>query len=98
MHLSIRTKLFLTLLLGGFLVVVGTHAFIYWSFRQGVAELADAREQQRIVTIADRLIDAYGETQSWQPLRSDTRRWIAILTGATSQAPEPPALTLDPPW
>lgn len=87
MHLSIRTKLFLTLLLGGLLVVVGTHAFIYWSFRQGVTELADAREQERIGAIADRLIDAYSENQSWQPLRADTRRWIAILVGGVSQGP-----------
>lgn len=49
MILSIRAKLFLTLLLACLLVVAGTQAFVHWSLRQGLVELADAREDRKSV-------------------------------------------------
>lgn len=81
MRLSIHTKLFLTLLLACVLVLLGTQAFVQWSFRRGLVELADAREQGRVEQIADRLIDIYRRDQSWRPLLEDHRLWVAALRG-----------------
>ncbi len=81
MTLSIRAKLFLTLLLACLLVVIGTHAFVRWSIEHGLIELADARESERIGTIAERLIAVYADSGSWEPLRADKSLWIAALLG-----------------
>ncbi|WP_295443200.1 ATP-binding protein [uncultured Thiodictyon sp.] len=81
MALSIRAKLFLTLLLACLLVVIGTHAFVRWSLQQGLIELADAREGERIAEIAERLTMVYAQDGGWEALRTDPRRWVAILIG-----------------
>lgn len=46
MSLSIRTKLFLTLLTATALVVVGMLVFTRWSFERGLVEFAQARQQE----------------------------------------------------
>ena len=79
MSLSIRTKLFLTLLLACLLVVLGTNAFVRWSIQQGLIELADARESERIAAIAERLAAVYARDGSWDRLRADRRRWVSAL-------------------
>jgi two-component system sensor histidine kinase BaeS len=81
MTLSIRAKLFLTLLLASLLVVIGTHAFVRWSLQQGLIELADARETERIAEIAERLSALYVQDGSWERLRTDRRRWVFTLFG-----------------
>lgn len=79
MGLSIHTKLFLTLLLACVAVLLGTQAFVDWSFRRGLVELADAREQQRLEQIAAQLTDIYRREHSWAPLLDDPQLWIASL-------------------
>ena len=81
MTLSIRAKLFLALLLACLLVVIGTHAFVRWSLEQGIIELADARETERIAEIAERLTSVYAQDGSWDGLRRDQRRWVSVLIG-----------------
>lgn len=81
MTLSIRAKLFLTLLLASLLVVIGTHTFVRWSLQQGLIELADARESERIAEIAERLTALYAQDGTWDRLRADRRRWVATLFG-----------------
>ena len=88
MILSIRAKLFLTLLLACLLVVAGTQAFVHWSLRQGLVELADAREAERIAVIAERLTAVYAQDGSWDGLRGDKRRWVMLLSGREFD-PEP---------
>jgi two-component system, OmpR family, sensor histidine kinase BaeS len=80
-NLSIHTKVFLTLLLACVLVLLGTQAFVYWSLRQGLIELADAREQARLEVIAERLTEIYAREESWAPLRASPRLWVAALLG-----------------
>jgi len=109
MTLSIRTKLFLALLLACLLVVIGTLAFVRWSLEQGIIELADARETERIAEIAERLTMVYAQDGSWDGLRGDMRRWISALVGrdlggdadaAPGRAPgaERPRRYQPPPW
>jgi two-component system sensor histidine kinase BaeS len=79
--LSIRTKLFLTLLLATALVVAGMLVFMRWSFQVGLVELAEARQESRIERVRERLEERYREDGSWEPLRGNKRLWIATLLG-----------------
>ncbi len=81
MTLSIRTKLFLTLLVASALVVTGMLGFMRWSFQRGLVEFATNRQEERIAAIADRLAERYRGDGGWERLRSDRRLWIATLRG-----------------
>lgn len=81
MTLSIRTKLFLTLLIASALVVAGMLAFMRWSFERGLIELVDARQEERIARIGDRLTEIHRRDGGWERLRADKRLWVAALTG-----------------
>lgn len=78
-RLSIRAKLFLTLLLTAVLAVVGTQAFVHWSFLRGLKELAEIREQEQIARIGERLIARYERDGTWQRLKQDRQRWLRLL-------------------
>ncbi|NCA72467.1 MAG: HAMP domain-containing protein [Sphingobacteriia bacterium] len=79
--LSIHAKVFLTLLLAAVLVLVGTQSFVRWSLQQGLIELAEAREQARIQSIAERLTELYARTGDWSELRASRRLWVGVLLG-----------------
>ncbi|AHF04312.1 histidine kinase [Marichromatium purpuratum 984] len=81
MSISIRVKLFLTLLLACVLVLVGTQAFMHWSLERGLVELVDAREQARLEQVGEHLIDSYREHGDWQALRAEPRRWFNAISG-----------------
>ncbi len=102
MRLSIHSKLFLTLLLACVVVLVGSHAFIQWSFQRGMVELADEREQERIGHISDRLIELYRREGSWEPLIKNRRLWRFALIGdhdsGPGPGPEQPRFDRQPPW
>ena len=78
--LSIRTKLFLTLLTAGSLAVAGMHAFMTWSFNNGLVEFAETRQQERLELIAERLVERYKADGGWERLAADKGIWIGILT------------------
>ena len=102
MTLSIRTKLFLTLLIASALVVGGMLGFIRWSFQRGLVEFAATRQDERIAAIAARLADRYREDGGWERLRADRRLWIATLKGWTDRPRPEPELRdphrHPPPW
>lgn len=81
MTLSIRAKLFLTLLTASSMAVAGMHAFMRWSFNNGLMELAESRQQERVDRIGERLLERYREDGGWQRLAADKRLWIAALSG-----------------
>jgi len=81
MNLSIRTKLFLTLLTASTLAVLGMQAFMHWSFHNGLMKLAEARQQERVDAISQRLVERYREDGGWERLAGDKRLWVSILLG-----------------
>lgn len=84
MTLSIRTKLFLTLLVASALVVTGMLGFMRWSFQRGLVEFAASRQEERVAATADRLAERYREDGSWEQLRTHRRLWIATLRGGNN--------------
>jgi len=87
MKLSIRTKLFLTLLIAGTLAALGSQAFMRWSIRNGLIELAETRQQERLERIRERLVERYREDGGWKRLKDDERLWIDALTGRGEDFP-----------
>ena len=81
MRLSIHSKVFLTLLLACVVVLAGSHAFVQWSFQRGLVEFADAREQERIARVSERLIDIHQREGSWRALIADRQLWLYALHG-----------------
>ena len=77
---SIRTKVFLTLLIAGSLAVAGMHSFMSWSFNNGLVEFAETRRQERLELIAERLVERYQADGGWQRIAGDKGIWIGILT------------------
>lgn len=84
--MSIRTKLFLTLLVACTLVVSGMLAFVHWSFERGLVELADTRRRAHIEAVAERLAETYRRDGGWERLRKDRRLWLAALAGPGERA------------
>ena len=80
-NLSTRTKLFLTLLAASTLSVLGMQAFMHWSFRYGLLELAEERQRERLERIQERLVERYRDDGGWERLAEDRGLWIDALTG-----------------
>jgi len=78
-HKSIRLKLFIAFLLTTLLVVAGMYVFMRWSLERGFSEFIEARQQQRIELLIDRLGNHYAESASWEPLASSRQQWIQML-------------------
>lgn len=89
MRLSIHSKVFLTLLLACVVVLAGSHAFVQWSFQRGLVEFADAREQERIARVIERLSDIHQREGSWRALIEDRRLWFYALNGRHDPWREP---------
>lgn len=81
MTLSIRTKLFLTLLLTSLLVATTMLVFTHWSFRQGLVELAETRQSDYIDQVAQRLAEIHRRDGGWSELATNRALWIGALTG-----------------
>jgi len=88
MQLSIRTKLFGAMLAFGLLAVVGTQAFVGWSFQRGLEALALERRSEHIERISARLIDRYQTDGGWERLRQDRALWVRTLFGGRHRHPE----------
>ncbi|NEX17563.1 MAG: two-component sensor histidine kinase [Halochromatium sp.] len=86
MTLSIRAKLFLTLLFACALSVLAVQASMYWTFQQGLREMVAQRLQARIEEIGRRLIAQYRADGGWSRIASDRRLWRALIDLRT--APE----------
>jgi two-component system sensor histidine kinase BaeS len=84
MHLSLRTKLFLTLLCVSLVTVVAAQGFARWSFQRGLEALAAERQAQRLDVIAERLAAIHRGDGGWERLGADKRLWVRTLLGARS--------------
>lgn len=81
MYLSLRAKLFLTLLCVSLVTVVITQGFVRWSFQRGLEALAAERREQRLAAIAERLVERHRRDGGWERLAADKRLWVRTLLG-----------------
>jgi hypothetical protein len=78
-NLSLRTKLFLTLLCVSLVTILVAHGLMRWSIVQGLERLVAEREAQRLDAIADRLAALHRIDGGWDGLRVRSR---ALAAGA----------------
>jgi two-component system sensor histidine kinase BaeS len=78
-RLSIRHKLFLTLLLAATLVVVAMYGFMHWSFQHGFINFLESRQHERIERMSEQLADIYVAEGGWEGMRQDRRRWRFLM-------------------
>jgi two-component system sensor histidine kinase BaeS len=78
-RLSIRHKLFFTLLLATTLVVAIMYGFMHWSFQHGFVSFLESRQQARVERMTEQLAEVYSADGGWQDLRQDRMRWRLLM-------------------
>lgn len=79
MRLSIRHKLFLTLLAATTLAVAAMYGFMQWSFQHGFVSFLESRQQARVERLVGQLAEIYAEEGGWGGLRRDRTRWWYLM-------------------
>jgi two-component system sensor histidine kinase BaeS len=93
MRFLIWHKIFLALLAATSVVVLVALVLTRWSFNQGFLDYVNAVENDRIATVAESLLDIYAETQNWDSLLNEPRRWRTLMDNYAGR----PATGLRPP-
>jgi two-component system sensor histidine kinase BaeS len=89
-RISITVKVFATLLTATSVVVAGMYLFMQRSFEQGFIHFVEARQQQRIELLSQRLAEEYREAHGWDRLRGNRQGWTALLRERPIVNPLPP--------
>jgi len=82
--LSIRKKLFLTLLAATALLVAVMSLLIQWSFERGFLGYLHNIEEQRLVRLAANLEEAYSSSGDWRFLQENEWAWKRLVRQAIS--------------
>ncbi len=83
--ISIKYKLFTTLLIAVVIVVVGMFLLIHWSFNRGFLNYVNTVETKRLESLAVSLQKAYTGQKDWRFLQGNTRLWYQFLVTATPE-------------
>ena len=85
MFISIRYKLFATLLAAVVFVVVGMFFLIYWNFDRGFLNYVNTVETKRFDSLAVNLQEAYADQGDWLFLQENPRLWHQFLAASTPE-------------
>jgi two-component system, OmpR family, sensor histidine kinase BaeS len=83
--ISIKSKLFITMLIGACTLVLCLFLLIQWSFNRGFLQYANTLEQERFTILSEKINDHYEQYENWDFLRGKARVWVKFLV---SSAPE----------
>lgn len=103
MHLPIKYKLFLTLLLTSCLVSGGMFLFIQWNFDRGFLNYVNQQQLAEMQELMPRLAEEYARQGGWQVLKDNPRAWEKLLQSGQStrrpalKGPHPPGPVPGPP-
>jgi two-component system sensor histidine kinase BaeS len=86
-RLSLRYKLFLTLLTATTLVVVAMYGFMHWSFQHGFVALLESRQQARVERMVELLAEIHAKEGGWADLLDDQRRWRRLMAESRGMPP-----------
>lgn len=85
MFISIKYKLFLTLLSTVIIVLIGMFFLIHWSFNRGFINYVNMVEAKRVNSLAISLQKAYSIQKSWRFLQGNEHLWHQFLASATPE-------------
>lgn len=75
MKLSIKYKIFFTLLLTSIVVAIGLHSFLRWNFDRSFSKYIQKQELEQLVRLSEQLIEQYTTHGSWQFIAGNHRNW-----------------------
>lgn len=75
MKLSIKYKIFFTLLLTSIVVAAGLHFFIRWNFDRGFSRYVQGQELEQLDRLSEDLTEIYQDNGSWQILSTNHSLW-----------------------
>lgn len=85
LSIGIKSKLFITMLIGACALVLCLFLLIQWSFNRGFLQYANTLEQERFSVLSEKINDHYEQYENWDFLRGKARAWVKLLV---SSAPE----------
>ena len=86
---SIRSKLFMTLLLATGSVVLCMYLVMLWSFDQGFLDYINKQEEQKQVTLSQKLSAYWQEDQGWKTFTSNPREWERVISDSSNHDAPP---------
>ncbi|MEN8135913.1 MAG: ATP-binding protein [Thermodesulfobacteriota bacterium] len=86
--ISIRYKLFATLLAAVIVVIVGMFFLVHWSFDRGFLNYVNTVEAKRLDSLAEHLQEAYADQGDWLFLQGNPRLWRQFLAASTPEGPQ----------
>jgi len=87
MFISLRYKLFGSMLAAVVVVVVGMLFLIHLSFGRGFLNYVNTEEAGRLDSLASHIEEAYGEQGDWQFIAGNSRLWRRFLAASTPEGP-----------
>jgi len=78
-NLSIRFKLFSTLLLATGSVVLSMYLVMSWSFDRGFLDYVNQQDQQKYQALSQAVVRHYQANKGWQKISRDRSLWDALL-------------------
>ncbi len=75
MKLSIKYKIFFTLLLASITVAISLHYFLRWSFDRGFSKYIQSQELEQLDRLSETLIDLYQVNGNWYFLTANDHLW-----------------------
>lgn len=96
---SIRTKLFIAILLACSVAVTAALGFFRFQFERTYLEFVRQQENQHLQQLKDTLLTYYATAGTWETLRSDRRHWFRLQrpprpAAEENDAPPPIAMSL----
>lgn len=85
MFVSIRYKLFATLLTAVVIVAAGMFFLIHWSFNRNFQSYVNILEEKRIGSLANDLQKAFSSQKNWQFLMDNPHLWHQFLGASTPE-------------
>ena len=97
--LSIRTKLFIAILLACSIAVTAALSFVRFQFRSTYLEFVQQQETEHLQQLKGTLVTYYAKQNSWDNLKTDRRQWLQLQRplrepAETNDLPPVPSLNM----
>jgi len=83
--LSIRTKLFIAILLACSIAVTASLSFVHFQFRYTYLEFVRQQENEHLQQLKTTLVAYYAKHGSWENLKKDRRQWFLLQRSLREQ-------------
>ena len=82
---SIRTKLFIAILLACSIAVTAALSFVHFQFRYTYLEFVRQQETEHLQQLKTTLITYYAKQGTWDKLKKDRRQWFLLQRSLREQ-------------